>query len=93
MQEGIMKGYNFSKIIKWIEIILAVVVILNFAVTFYAINQLTDSSLTSVSNRLTIDVDNLSGTLSGIHAMMLSEVGYDRDLDKLLVADVYKTTI
>lgn len=88
-----MKGYNFSKIIKWIEIILAVVVILNFAVTFYAINQLTDSSITSVSNRITTDVDNLSGILSGIHAMILSEVGYDRDLDKLVVADEYKTNI
>ena len=88
-----MKGYNFSKIIQWIEIILAMVVVLNLAVTFYAINQLTESSITSVSNRINTDVDNLSGALSGIHAMMLTEVGYDKDMDKLLVTDAYRAKI
>lgn len=88
-----MRGYNFSNIIKCIETILAVVVILNFTLSFYAINQLNQNSLTSVSDKLTTDVDNLTGTLSGIHAMMLSEIGYDKDLDRLLVMKDEKTHI
>lgn len=88
-----MKEYNFSNVIKWIETVLTVVVILNFTVSFYAINQLNENSLSSVSDRLSTDVDNLDGSLSGIYTMMLSEVGYDKDLDKLLVMDTAKTKI
>ncbi len=88
-----MRGYNFSNIIKWIETTLAVVVILNFAISFYAINQLNKNSLSTVSGKLSTDVDNLSGTLSGIHTMMLSEIGYDKDLDRLLIMDNIKTSI
>lgn len=88
-----MKEYNFSNIIRWIEITLTIMVVLNFLVGFYAIYQLTESSLKSVTNRLSTDVDNISETLSGIHSMMISEVGYDKDLDTLLVADTAKTNI
>ena len=85
-----MKEYNFSNIIRWIEITLAIMVVLNFAMSIYAINRLTANSINSVSNRLYMDVDDVSGALSGIHTMMLSEVGYDRDLDTLLVATLDK---
>ncbi len=92
-EDYLIKNYNFSNIIKWIEIILTVMVLLNFSVSFYAINQMTSSSTRAVTGRLSTDVDNISHTLSGIHSMMLSEVGYDRDLDTLLVADNSKTLI
>lgn len=82
-----MKEYNISKIIKWVGFILAVVVVFYFVVTFYAVNQLTDNSIASVSNRLAADADNISWTLEGVHAMMLAEVGFDTDLDKLALAD------
>jgi sensor histidine kinase YesM len=85
-----MKEYNFSNIIRWIEITLFIMVILNFGTSIYAINRLTVNSVNSVSNRLYTDVDDVSGALSGIHTMMLSEVGYDRDLDTLLVATLDK---
>lgn len=88
-----MKKYNFSNVIKWIEITLSIIVLLNFSVAFYAINQLAHSSMESVTNRLSTDVDNISDTLSRIHSMMLSEVVYDRDLDTLLVANTAKTQI
>lgn len=88
-----MKEYNFTNVIRWIEVILAVVICLNFAVFYYASRQLNENSLSSVSNRLDTDVKNMSGALSGIYTMMLSEVGYDKDLDKLLVAQEYKTDI
>lgn len=85
-----MRKYNFSNIIRWIEITLAIMVVLNFAMAIYAINRITVNSINSVSNRLYMDVDDVSGALSGIHTMMLSEVGYDRDLDILLVATLDK---
>ncbi|MDF2514415.1 MAG: histidine kinase [Herbinix sp.] len=85
-----MKEYNFSNIIRWIEITLFIMVILNFGTSIYAINRLTVNSVNSLSNRLYTDVDDVSGALSGIHTMMLSEVGYDRDLDTLLVATLDK---
>ncbi|HWT73123.1 MAG TPA: histidine kinase [Mobilitalea sp.] len=88
-----MKKYDFSNIIKFIEITLTIMVLLNFSVAFYAIYQLTHSSMDAVTSRLSTDVENISRTLSGIHSMMLSEVGYDRDLDTLLVADNAKTLI
>lgn len=81
-----MKEYNFSNIIRWIEITLFIMVVVNFAMSIYTINRLTINSVNSVSNRLYTDVDDVSGALSAIHTMMLSEVGYDRDLDTLLVA-------
>ncbi len=85
-----MKEYNFSNIIRWIEITLAIMVVLNFATSIYAINRQTVNSINSVSNRLYMDVSDVSGALAGIHTMMLSEVGYDRDLDTLLVATLDK---
>jgi two-component system, sensor histidine kinase YesM len=85
-----MKNYNFSHIIRWIESTLAIMVVLIFAMSINAINRLTVNSINSVSNRLYMDVDDVSGALSGIHTMMLSEVGYDRDLDTLLVATLDK---
>ncbi|HHV11364.1 MAG TPA: histidine kinase [Clostridiales bacterium] len=85
-----MKKYNFSNIIRWIEITLAIMVVLNFATSVYAINRLTVNSINSVSNRLYMDVSDVSDTLAGIHTMMLSEVGYDKDLDTLLVATLDK---
>ena len=88
-----MKRYNFSNIIKWIEITLTIMVVLNFAMTFYVINQLNRSSMDSVINRLSTDINNISDHLSGIHSMMQAEVGYDKDLDTLLVADTKKTQI
>ncbi len=88
-----MKRYNFSNIIKWIEITLTIMVLLNFATAFYAINQLNRSSMDAVINRLSTDIDNISDNLSGIHSMMLAEVGYDKDLDTLLVANTKKTQI
>lgn len=88
-----IKKYNFSNVIRWIEITLAIMVLLNFLVAFYAIHQLTKSSMESIINRFSTDVDNFSDTLSGIHSMMLSEVGYDRDLDTLFVADTAKNRI
>lgn len=88
-----MKKYNFSNIIRWIEVTLTIMVLLNFAMAFYAINQLTKSSMESVINRLSTDIANISDNLSGIHSMMLTEVGYDKDLDTLLVAKTEKTQI
>jgi sensor histidine kinase YesM len=84
--EALMKKYNFSNIIRWIEITLAIMVVLNIITSIYAINRLTEKSINSISNRIYTDVNNVSGTLAGIHTMMLSEVGYDRDLDILQVS-------
>lgn len=88
-----MKEYNFSRIIKWIEIFLVVVAMLNFVVTIYAIKQLMNNSLSSVSNQFQKDVDGLEQALNGIHSMMLSEIGYDKNLNTLLVAKPYNESV
>lgn len=88
-----MREYNFSRVIKWLGIILAFIVIVYFIVTFYAIYQLTSNSVTALSDNINVSVDNISTSLDGIEAMMLSEVGYDKDLNKLAVAEEYRYNI
>lgn len=88
-----MKEYKFSNVIKLIEIVLTVVVILNFVISYYAVNKLNENSSSVILNGFSQDVDNLTNCLFGIHTMMLSEVGYDKDLDKLLVIDNYYSDI
>lgn len=77
-------NYSFSRIIRTMSVILSVVLLLHFCVIIYAMRRLTDNSLQSVSDLLRMDVKNLENQLSSIQDRMLTENGYDTNLDKLL---------
>ncbi|MCX7657547.1 MAG: hypothetical protein N2Z57_02605, partial [Oscillospiraceae bacterium] len=81
-------GYNFSFIIRFMAAILSVVVMLHFGVIFYAMDKLSDTSFASVSNFLQSSVRDFEKNLQSIQNRMLSEIGYDNNLDKLLVIDL-----
>lgn len=91
--QGRMKKYNISRIIHAMIIILIVVVLLNFGVTFYAMQKLSKNEINSISNILHTDVREFEESLLNIHNTMLSEIVYDTNMDKLSVAAEYRGNI
>jgi len=88
-----IKKYNISRIVHVMIIILLAMVMLNFGVTFYAMQKLSASERASITNILRTDINNVEKSLQNIHSTMQTEIVYDTNMDKLTVAADYRGEI
>jgi sensor histidine kinase YesM len=88
-----MKEYNLTSVIRFVEVVLALVVALNAAVAIYTILKLDSNALETIKMQFEEEVDKIDLALETIHDTMRTELVYNRDFDQLQVAKPGASTV
>ncbi len=77
------KNYDFSKLIRWIAITFAIVILLNFSISFLAMYSASREVENLADNIINSSVREMNNVLTSVDQLLTSEISYDTDIELL----------